>query len=141
MYIFHFFSGIHADFEDDWICTSYKVRIIFSVLDLFFLFWLPLVRSEFLSSLRCEIIYIYNYYKSSPLCLNSRIRDVCSTNLRVWSILDGSDPKKSKNKMAIFILFKNVTTFYTNIFWYVQPLRSFFLQKDRQTETQTALLK
>ena len=38
---------------------------------------------------------------------------------RIWS-------KKIKNKMAIFILFKNVTTFYTDIFWYVQPLRSFF---------------
>ena len=45
---------------------------------------------------------------------------------RIWS-------KKIKNKMAIFILFKNVTTFYTNIFWYVQPVRSFFLQKDTQT--------
>ena len=33
------------------------------------------------------------------------------------SILDGSDPKKKiKNKMAIFILFENVTTLYTNIF-------------------------
>ena len=52
--------------------------------------------------------------------------------------------KKSKNKMAIFILFKNVTTFYTNIFWYVQPLRSFFLQKYRHSETaraQTSPLK
>jgi hypothetical protein len=38
--------------------------------------------------------------------------------------------------MAIFILFKNVTTFYTNIFWYVQPLRSVFLQKDTQTDRQ-----
>ena len=51
----------------------------------------------------------------------------------------------SKNKMAIFILFKNVTTFYNNIFWYVQPLRSFFLQKDthslRRKHGQTALLK
>ena len=44
------------------------------------------------------------------------------------------DPKKSKNKMAIFNLFENVTTFYTNIFWYVQPLRSFFLQKDTQKD-------
>ena len=63
---------------------------------------------------------------------------------QVWSILDrsdqknqkhgmsadGSDPKKSKNKMAIFILFKNVTTLYTNIFWYVQPLKSFFFRTD-----------
>ena len=41
--------------------------------------------------------------------------------------------------MVIFILFKNVTTFYTNIFWYVQPLGSFFCRKtDTQTETQTA---
>ena len=38
---------------------------------------------------------------------------------RIWS-------KKIKNKTAIFILFKNVTTLYTNIFWSVQPLRSFF---------------
>ena len=38
---------------------------------------------------------------------------------RIWS-------KKIKNKTAIFILFKNVTTFHTDIFWYVQPLRSFF---------------
>ena len=67
--------------------------------------------------------------------MNSRIRDVCSPNLQVWSILDGSDPKKSKNKMAIFILFTNVKTFYTNIFWYVQPLRSVFLQKDTQKDT------
>ena len=33
---------------------------------------------------------------------------------RIWS-------KKIKNKTAI----KNVTTFYTNIFWYVQPLGSY----------------
>ena len=46
-----------------------------------------------------------------------------------------------QNKMAIFILFKNMATLYTNIFWYVQPLRRFFLQKDTQTETQTAPLK
>ena len=38
--------------------------------------------------------------------------------------------------MAIFNLFKNVTNFYTNIFWYVQPLKSFFLQKDTQTDRQ-----
>ena len=37
---------------------------------------------------------------------------------RIWS-------KKIKNETAIFILFKNVTTLYTNIFWYVQPLRSY----------------
>ena len=73
--------------------------------------------------------YFMKHYKSSPSGLNSTIRDVCSPNLWVWSILDGSDPKKFKNKMAIFILFKNVTTFYTNIFWYVQPLRSFFCRK------------
>ena len=42
---------------------------------------------------------------------------------------------KSKNKMAIFILFINVTTFYSNIFWFVQPFRSFFLQKDTQKDT------
>ena len=58
-----------------------------------------------------------------------------SRNLEVWFILDGSDPKKSKNEMAIFILFENVATFYTNIFWYVQPLRTCFLQKDTQTLT------
>ena len=44
---------------------------------------------------------------------------------RIWS-------KKIKNKTAIFILFKNVTTLYTNIFWYVQPLKSFF--SDRRTD-------
>ena len=39
--------------------------------------------------------------------------------------------KKSKNKIVIFILYKNVTTFYAKFFWYLQPLRSFlFLQKD-----------
>ena len=32
---------------------------------------------------------------------------------QVWSSLERSDPKKSKHKMATFILFKNVTTFYT----------------------------
>ena len=70
---------------------------------------------------------------------------VCSPNLQVWSILDGSDPKKkSKNKMAIFILFENVTTFYTNIFWYVQPLRIFFCRKtltqtDRQRRSNSSL--
>ena len=38
--------------------------------------------------------------------------------------------------MAIFILFKNVTTLYINIFWYVQPLESvFFLQKDKDGNT------
>ena len=85
--------------------------------------------------------FIY-YKKSSPSGLNLRIRDVCSPNLQVWSILDGSDPKKSKNKMAIFILFKNVTTFYTNIFWYVQPLRSFFCRKTlTHSDGQTAPLK
>ena len=36
--------------------------------------------------------------------------------------------------MTIFILFENVTTFYTNIFWCVQPLRSVFLQKDTQKD-------
>ena len=50
----------------------------------------------------------------------------------IWSILDGFDPKKIKNKTAIFIFLKNVTTLYTNIFWYLQPLRSFF--SDRQTD-------
>ena len=35
---------------------------------------------------------------------------------QVWSILDRSDPKKIKNKTAIFILSVNVTTFYSNIF-------------------------
>ena len=39
---------------------------------------------------------------------------------QVWSILDWYDPKKIKNQMAIFILFKNVTTFYSNIFWLVK---------------------
>ena len=53
---------------------------------------------------------------------------------QVWYILDGSDPK---NKTAIFILFKNVTTLYTIIFWYMLPLESVFLQKDRQIERQT----
>ena len=67
--------------------------------------------------------------------LMTRIRDVCSPNLQVWSILDGSDPKKSKNKMTIFILFKNVTTFYSNIFWYVQPLRSFFAERHSERHT------
>ena len=81
------------------------------------------------------------WYYSRNQALRAWIRDVSSRNLRVWSILDGSDPKKSKNKMAIFNLFKNVTTFYNNIFWYVQPLRSFFCRKtlkhsDRNTERQ-----
>ena len=44
--------------------------------------------------------------------------------------------KKSKSKTAILILFKDVITFYTNIFRYVQPLRSLFCRKtDTQTET------
>ena len=71
---------------------------------------------------------------SSSLYQRLEIRDVFSPNLQVRSILDRSDPKKSKNKMAISILLKNVTTFYTNIFWYLQPVRSFFLQKDTQTD-------
>ena len=46
--------------------------------------------------------------------------------------------KKIKNEMAIFFLFKNVTTLYTNIFSYVHPLRSFFCRKtDRQTHGNT----
>ena len=44
---------------------------------------------------------------------------------QVWSIFDRSDPKKIKNKMTIFILFVNVATIYTNIFWYLQPSESF----------------
>ena len=36
---------------------------------------------------------------------------------QVWSILDRSDPKKIKNRTAIFIHFVNVATFYSNIFW------------------------
>ena len=36
--------------------------------------------------------------------------------------------------MTIFILFKNATTFYAHIFWYVQPLRRFFLQKDTHSD-------
>ena len=47
---------------------------------------------------------------------------------QVWSSLIHF----GKNKTAIFILFKNVTTLYNNIYWYVQPLRSFF--SDRQTD-------
>ena len=48
---------------------------------------------------------------------------------RIWS-------KKIKNKTAIFILFKNVTTLYTDIFWYVQPLKSFFSDRtDRHGKT------
>ena len=64
---------------------------------------------------------------------------------QVWSILDGSDPKKSKNKTAIFLLFKNVTTLYTNIFWYGQPLRRVFFcrktltQTDRQCRSNSSL--
>ena len=49
---------------------------------------------------------------------------------RIWS-------KKIKNKTAIFILFKNVTTLYTNIFLISAPIKKFFLQKDRQTDRQT----
>ena len=52
----------------------------------------------------------------------------------------GKNRKKSKNKTAIFILFKNVTTFYTNIFYHLQPLRSVILQKDPQTETRTDIV-
>ena len=37
---------------------------------------------------------------------------------QIWS-------KKFQNETAIFILFKNVATYYTNIFWYVQSLSSF----------------
>ena len=123
-------------------------------------------------------VNVTNFYRNI-------VRLVRKSNLikfdHVWSILDGSDPKKSKikwpflfflkmwqlfivtffdwweiqfdqfwssfihfgriwskkikNKMAIFILFENVTTFYTDIFWYVQPLRSFF--SDRRTEGRT----
>ena len=39
--------------------------------------------------------------------------------------------------MAIFILFKNVTTLYTNIFLISAPIKKFFLQKDTQTDRQT----
>ena len=42
---------------------------------------------------------------------------------QIWS-------KKIKNKTAIFILFKNVTTLYTNILWYMQPLKSSQTQTD-----------
>ena len=48
---------------------------------------------------------------------------------QIWS-------QKIKNKTAIFILFKNVTTFYINIFWYLQPLR-FFFRTDRTMDGQT----
>ena len=62
-----------------------------------------------------------------------------------WTDLIQKDP--NPNKMGFFILFKNVTTFYTNIFWYVQPLRSIFAERqtDRQTDkrkdAQTSKLK
>ena len=53
---------------------------------------------------------------------------------QVWSILDGSDPKKSKNKTAIFLLFKNVTTLYTNIFLICATIKKvFFRQTDGNT--------
>ena len=45
---------------------------------------------------------------------------------QVWSILDRSDPKKNqKQNDHLHPFFLNVTTFYTNIFWYVEPLESF----------------
>jgi hypothetical protein len=69
-------------------------------------------------------------FKSTLFCLsfhqNTRNQALRAPNLQVWFILDGSDPKKSKNKMAIFILLKNVTTFYTNIFWNVPPSKMLF---------------
>ena len=63
--------------------------------------------------------------------------DLIKKNQKHGMSADGSDPKKSKNKMAIFILFKNVTTLYTNIFWYVQPLKSSQTQTDADRQTQT----
>ena len=43
---------------------------------------------------------------------------------RIWS-------KKIKNEMAIFILFKNVTTFYSYIFWLVRnPIWSSLIKFD-----------
>ena len=54
----------------------------------------------------------------------------------IWSSLINFDPfwtdliQKNPKIMAIFILFKNVTTFYyTNIFWNVPPSKSFFCRK------------
>ena len=48
---------------------------------------------------------------------------------QIWS-------KKIRNKTAIFILFKNVSTLYTNILWYMQPLKSSQTQTDRRRQTQ-----
>ena len=39
--------------------------------------------------------------------------------------------------MAIIILFKNVTTFYTNIFLICATIKKVFLQKYTQMETRT----
>ena len=39
---------------------------------------------------------------------------------QIWSILDRSDPKKSKTKQPFFILSVNVTTFYSNNFGFVK---------------------
>ena len=47
---------------------------------------------------------------------------------QIWS-------KKIINKTAIFILFVNVTTFYTNIFLFVQPLNYFFWTDGRTEGT------
>ena len=63
-----------------------------------------------------QFCHLLSFFLSSSLYQRLEIRDVFSPNLQVRSILDRSDPKKSKNKMAISILLKNVTTFYTNIF-------------------------
>ena len=59
---------------------------------------------------------------------------------QVWSSLSHFGQiwsKKIKNKTAIFILFKNVSTLYANILWYMQPLKSSQTQTDRRRQTQT----
>ena len=60
-----------------------------------------------------------------------KFHQVWSSLIYFWQIWS---KKKIKKKIAIFNHFINVTTFYTDIFCYVQPLRSFFCRK---TDTQT----
>ena len=110
-------------------------------------FWSILDRSDPIWSKKVDHVYSHdkcdNFLKCHFLIGEKFTFDQVWSSLihfgQIWS-------KKIKHKMDIFIIFKNVTTFYSNIFWYVQPLRSFFAERHSekthtQTETQTAPLK
>ena len=76
-------------------------------------------------------------FKTRNQALRVCFKNLSCLFLELWSTMDRSDPKKNQKLSGYFN--PNLTIFYTNIFWYLQTLRSFFLgrQNHRQINGRT----